>query len=243
MYWARELQWRVTLGLCVGRRTCSGGGGWEGTELRWERPWLHQGDFGWESLGSALDLRSSLGFAAWDARGSCLALLCSAPDMFWKNPQFLLSVWRPQKCRRLHMPCSVLVSLLQKPRHRHRNRKPYLAIGFYLVRVGGLLMSSDPFLLVPVLFTLCARLLTSFSVCHVCRSWLCPLGTCVLAQATSLHLYISFSICTMGTMIFMQKWSRMPPIVPGAQLVGSILLSSTPPKNPGLPSLTLFQNF
>uniref|UniRef100_H0XNU9 Calpain 14 n=1 Tax=Otolemur garnettii TaxID=30611 RepID=H0XNU9_OTOGA len=29
-------------------------------------------------------------------------------------------------------PCNVLVSLLQKPRHRHRNRKPHLAIGFYL---------------------------------------------------------------------------------------------------------------
>uniref|UniRef100_A0A8D1A6N1 Calpain 14 n=1 Tax=Sus scrofa TaxID=9823 RepID=A0A8D1A6N1_PIG len=60
----------------------------------------------------------------------------SPRDMFWKNPQFLLSVWRPQKCRRLHMPCSVLVSLLQKPRHRHRNRKPYLAIGFYLFRMN-----------------------------------------------------------------------------------------------------------
>ena len=35
------------------------------------------------------------------------------------------------------MPCSVLVSLLQKPRHRHRNWKPHLAIGFYLFRVGG----------------------------------------------------------------------------------------------------------
>eukprot|EP00069_Balaena_mysticetus_P006588 bmy_05223T0 len=51
-----------------------------------------------------------------------------------KNPQFLLSVWRPQEGRRFQMPCSVLVSLLQKPRHRHRNKKPHLAIGFYLFR-------------------------------------------------------------------------------------------------------------
>ncbi|XP_055256786.1 calpain-14 [Moschus berezovskii] len=55
-------------------------------------------------------------------------------DTFWKNPQFLLSVWRPQEGRRSRLLCSVLVSLLQKPRHRHRNRKPHLAIGFYLFR-------------------------------------------------------------------------------------------------------------
>uniref|UniRef100_G1Q947 Calpain 14 n=1 Tax=Myotis lucifugus TaxID=59463 RepID=G1Q947_MYOLU len=58
-----------------------------------------------------------------------------ARDTFWRNPQFLLSVWRPQEGRMFPMPCSVLVSLLQKPRHRHRNRKPHLAIGFYLFRV------------------------------------------------------------------------------------------------------------
>ncbi|KAM9054520.1 calpain-14 [Megaptera novaeangliae] len=58
----------------------------------------------------------------------------SPQDTFWKNPQFLLSVWRPQEGRRFQMPCRVLVSLLQKPRHRHRNKKPHLAIGFYLFR-------------------------------------------------------------------------------------------------------------
>ncbi|XP_054584495.1 calpain-14 [Eptesicus fuscus] len=57
-------------------------------------------------------------------------------DTFWRNPQFLLSVWRPQESRMFLMPCSVLVSLLQKPRHRHRNRKPHLAIGFYLFRMS-----------------------------------------------------------------------------------------------------------
>uniref|UniRef100_A0A2K5RLM8 Calpain 14 n=1 Tax=Cebus imitator TaxID=2715852 RepID=A0A2K5RLM8_CEBIM len=57
-------------------------------------------------------------------------------DTFWKNPQFLLSVWRPEEGRRSLRPCSVLVSLLQKPRHRHRNQKPYLAIGFYLYRMN-----------------------------------------------------------------------------------------------------------
>ncbi|XP_045404821.1 calpain-14 [Lemur catta] len=51
---------------------------------------------------------------------------------FWKNPQFLLSVWRPEEGRRSLSPCSVLVSLLQKPRHRHRTWKPHLAIGFYV---------------------------------------------------------------------------------------------------------------
>nr|XP_031540914.1 calpain-14 [Vicugna pacos] len=57
-------------------------------------------------------------------------------DTFWKNPQFLLSVWRPQEGRKLQGPCSVLVSLLQKPRHRHRNQQPHLAIGFYLFRMN-----------------------------------------------------------------------------------------------------------
>nr|XP_028687635.1 calpain-14 isoform X2 [Macaca mulatta] len=55
---------------------------------------------------------------------------------FWKNPQFLLSVWRPEEGRRSLRPCSVLVSLLQKPRHRCRKQKPHLAIGFYLYRVN-----------------------------------------------------------------------------------------------------------
>ncbi|MBV97906.1 Calpain-14, partial [Eschrichtius robustus] len=57
-------------------------------------------------------------------------------DTFWKNPQFLLLVWRPQEGRKFQMPCSMLVSLLQKPRHRHRNKKPHLAIGFYLFRMS-----------------------------------------------------------------------------------------------------------
>nr|XP_019590830.1 PREDICTED: calpain-14 isoform X1 [Rhinolophus sinicus] len=62
----------------------------------------------------------------------------SPHDTFWKNPQFLLSVWKPQEGRMFLMPCSVLVSLLQKPRHRNRNRKPHLAIGFYLFRMSKL---------------------------------------------------------------------------------------------------------
>lgn len=89
-------------------------------------------------------------------------LLFPARDTFWRNPQFLLSVWRPQEGRMFPMPCSVLVSLLQKPRHRHRNRKPHLAIGFYLFRVGGMpghvashgVSSGCPFFLLPVLFTI-----------------------------------------------------------------------------------------
>nr|KAF6328588.1 calpain 14 [Pipistrellus kuhlii] len=59
-----------------------------------------------------------------------------ARNTFWRNPQFLLTVWRPQEGRMFLTPCSVLVSLLQKPRHRHRNRKPHLAIGFYLFRMS-----------------------------------------------------------------------------------------------------------
>ncbi|ELK14104.1 Calpain-14 [Pteropus alecto] len=60
----------------------------------------------------------------------------SLQDTFWKNPQFLLSVWRPQEGRTFLMPCSVLVSLIQKPRHKHRNWNSHLAIGFYLFRMS-----------------------------------------------------------------------------------------------------------
>ncbi|KAB0396074.1 hypothetical protein E2I00_020117, partial [Balaenoptera physalus] len=76
----------------------------------------------------------------------------SPQDTFWKNPQFLLSVWRPQEGRRFQMPCSMLVSLLQKPRHRHCNKKPHLAIGFYLFRVGGPLSYDDQRRLPPKFF-------------------------------------------------------------------------------------------
>uniref|UniRef100_A0A8C3W9Y4 Calpain 14 n=1 Tax=Catagonus wagneri TaxID=51154 RepID=A0A8C3W9Y4_9CETA len=72
----------------------------------------------------------------WEKGTTAGGQMRSPRDMFWKNPQFLLSVWRPQEGKRLHMPCSVLLSLLQKPRHRHRNRKPHLAIGFYLFRMS-----------------------------------------------------------------------------------------------------------
>ncbi|XP_035883695.1 calpain-14 isoform X1 [Phyllostomus discolor] len=76
--------------------------------------------------------------------------LHQARDTFWKNPQFLLSVWRPKESRTLLMPCSVLVSLIQKPRHRHRNRKLPLAIGFYLFRMSQL--SDDQRKLPPEFF-------------------------------------------------------------------------------------------
>ena len=109
----------------------------------------------WESQGGALYLCPSLWFGKQDARETCLTLLCFAPDTFWKNPQFLLSVWRPQEGRRSQLLCSVLVSLLQKPRHRHRNWKPHLAIGFYLFRVSRPLVGSYPFFLFPVRFTIC----------------------------------------------------------------------------------------
>ncbi|XP_025117093.2 calpain-14 isoform X1 [Bubalus bubalis] len=72
----------------------------------------------------------------WENGRTAGGQMKSPRDTFWKNPQFLLSVWRPQEGRRSQLLCSVLVSLLQKPRHRHRNRKPHLAIGFYLFRVN-----------------------------------------------------------------------------------------------------------
>lgn len=99
-----------------------------------ENPTLSRWTSGWESQRRR---PGSVGAGCQGGREACSTSLCSSPDTFWKNPQFLLSVWSPQEGRRFPMPCSVLVSLLQKPRHRHRNWKPHLAIGFYLFRVGG----------------------------------------------------------------------------------------------------------
>ncbi|XP_057598944.1 calpain-14 [Hippopotamus amphibius kiboko] len=72
----------------------------------------------------------------WEKGTAASGQIKSPQDTFWKNPQFLLSVWRPQEGRRSQMPCSVLVSLIQKPRHRHRNWKPYLAIAIYIFRMS-----------------------------------------------------------------------------------------------------------
>uniref|UniRef100_A0A8C4LSN3 Calpain 14 n=1 Tax=Equus asinus TaxID=9793 RepID=A0A8C4LSN3_EQUAS len=70
----------------------------------------------------------------WEKGTTAGGRMKSSRDTFWKNPQFLLSVWRPQEGKKLQMPCRVLVSLLQKPRHRHRNQKLHFAIGFYVFR-------------------------------------------------------------------------------------------------------------
>ncbi|XP_059263575.1 calpain-14 isoform X2 [Mustela nigripes] len=86
----------------------------------------------------------------WEKGSTAGGRMKSPRDTFWKNPQFLLSIWSPQEDRRFLMPCSVLVSLLQKPRHRHRNRKPHLAIGFYLFRLSK--YYGDPRKLPPEFF-------------------------------------------------------------------------------------------
>lgn len=106
----------------------------------------------------------TLGLWECDDQGTraWLTSLHPGPDTFWKNPQFLLSIWSPQEDRRFLMPCSVLVSLLQKPRHRHRNRKPHLAIGFYLFRVRACSLTGH----LPPLGILPPRFLSSSpSVC------------------------------------------------------------------------------
>ena len=132
-----------------------------------------------------------------------LILLFSARHTFWKNPQFLLSIWRPKESRTLPMPCSVLVSLIQKPRHRHRNRKPPLAIGFYLFRVGGHsgmhghIWGLQLLSFLPVSYPRSAHR-------SGYKFWLCPLGICDLEQVISLTGHNSFLLCEMGTQRFMQ---------------------------------------
>nr|XP_055107935.1 calpain-14 isoform X1 [Symphalangus syndactylus] len=72
----------------------------------------------------------------WEKRSTAGGQRQLLQDTFWKNPQFLLSVWRPEEGRRSLRPCSVLVSLLQKPSHRCRKQKALLAIGFYIYRMN-----------------------------------------------------------------------------------------------------------
>lgn len=123
---------------CVRRMSWGGRGEMGGDRAEGaETPTCPGGPPGRNPGAGALGLGTSRWFGKQHARGTCLTLLCSAPDTFWKNPQFLLSVWRPQEGRTFPMPCSVLVSLIQKPRHKHRNWNSLLAIGFYLFRVGG----------------------------------------------------------------------------------------------------------
>ncbi|XP_043399483.1 calpain-14 [Chelonia mydas] len=57
-------------------------------------------------------------------------------DTFWMNPQYWLEVLQGDGSKRSLRSCRVLVSLIQKPSSKHRNRAPHLSIGFSIFKMG-----------------------------------------------------------------------------------------------------------
>uniref|UniRef100_K7GJ53 Calpain 14 n=1 Tax=Pelodiscus sinensis TaxID=13735 RepID=K7GJ53_PELSI len=61
-------------------------------------------------------------------------------DTFWMNPQYWLDVYQGDGSKRSLCSCSMLVSLIQKPRSKHRNDAPPLPIGLSIFKVSRTLM-------------------------------------------------------------------------------------------------------
>ncbi|XP_065691525.1 calpain-14 [Patagioenas fasciata] len=53
---------------------------------------------------------------------------------FWMNPQYLLDVLPVEDSKKSLGSCNVVISLIQKPSSKHRNRAPHLSIGFSLYK-------------------------------------------------------------------------------------------------------------
>ncbi|XP_068009819.1 calpain-14-like isoform X2 [Melanerpes formicivorus] len=53
---------------------------------------------------------------------------------FWMNPQYWLNVLPAEDSKRSLGSCNVVISLMQKPSSKHRNRAPHLFIGFSLYK-------------------------------------------------------------------------------------------------------------
>lgn len=54
---------------------------------------------------------------------------------FWMNPQYLLDVLPVEDSKKSLVSCNVVISLIQKPSSKHRNRASHLSIGFSLYKV------------------------------------------------------------------------------------------------------------
>ncbi|NWX02147.1 CAN14 protein, partial [Caloenas nicobarica] len=53
---------------------------------------------------------------------------------FWMNPQYWLNVLLVEDSKKSLGSCNVVISLMQKPSSKHRNRAPHLSIGFSLYK-------------------------------------------------------------------------------------------------------------
>ncbi|XP_069624481.1 calpain-14 isoform X1 [Ranitomeya imitator] len=59
-------------------------------------------------------------------------------ESYWKNPQYRLKILVGDNMEKYTNSCNVLVSLLQKQNHKHRNQSPplYIGISIFKVRIG-----------------------------------------------------------------------------------------------------------
>ncbi|KAG9461680.1 hypothetical protein GDO78_016008, partial [Eleutherodactylus coqui] len=58
-------------------------------------------------------------------------------ESYWKNPQYRLKILLGDNVKKYANSCNVLVSLLQKPNHKHRNKSPPLYIGISIFKYQG----------------------------------------------------------------------------------------------------------
>ncbi|XP_063775917.1 calpain-14-like [Pseudophryne corroboree] len=56
-------------------------------------------------------------------------------ETYWKNPQYRLKILKVENIDKRTNSCNVLVSLLQKQNHKHRNQSPPLYIGMSVFKV------------------------------------------------------------------------------------------------------------
>uniref|UniRef100_UPI00358F716C calpain-1 catalytic subunit-like n=1 Tax=Myxine glutinosa TaxID=7769 RepID=UPI00358F716C len=81
-------------------------------------------------------------------------------ETFWMNPEYQMVLLPNPNDVDLRSPClcSLIVSLMQKPRDNQRNRQPYVSIGFYIYQISpettahlpsNFFMSEQPILFTP----------------------------------------------------------------------------------------------
>ncbi|XP_053316695.1 calpain-14 [Spea bombifrons] len=71
----------------------------------------------------------------WTA-GSTAGGRMTYTETFWKNPQYRLKILKGDDMEKYTNSCNVLVSLLQKQNHKHRNQSPPLFIGLSIFMVS-----------------------------------------------------------------------------------------------------------
>ncbi|MEE6473675.1 hypothetical protein FKM82_010135 [Ascaphus truei] len=65
-------------------------------------------------------------------------------ESFWKNPQYRLKILKGDDMEKCTNSCNVMVSLLQKQNHRHRNQSPPLYIGLCIFQYQGMKSRLPP---------------------------------------------------------------------------------------------------